>query len=277
MKIKYKLNNAAIYALLAVLLIFALFPVYWMINTSFKTNEEIYLRVPTFWPQDFVFAAYGKLLKETMYLISIRNSLFVSIIVSLFSIIISMLAAYSIARLKIKGRTAISRSVLYTYLLPKTLLFIPLYMMASLLNVNNSMWGLLILYPTFTIPYAMWMLIVYFKTIPKEMEESAMVDGCGPVRTMLSIFFPLVIPGIISTFIFCFTLCWNEYLYAFITISNSSWKTFPLMLTDFMTDDVYAWGPLMAGSALSCVPVLLIYTFSSKHLVTGITMGAVKQ
>jgi multiple sugar transport system permease protein len=169
-----------------------------------------------------------------------------------------------------------SRSVLYTYLMPRTLLFIPLYIMAVSLGINNSRLGLIIIYPTFTIPYAMWMLIAYFKTVPREIEESAMIDGCDAWGIMFKIFFPLVIPGIVSTFIFCFTLCWNEYLYTLVMVSERTLKTFPIVLAEMMTDDVYAWGPLMAGSAISCIPIVIIYSLSSSKVTAGLTMGSIK-
>lgn len=268
--------QAFIHVMLAIFLVSALFPVYWMINTSLKTDSEIYLKVPTFIPKDPTLAAYDRLLTKTAFPQGLWNSLFLAITVSLITIFFSMLASYAIARLKFKGSRIMSRSVLYTYLMPRTLLFIPLYILAVSMGINNSRFGLIIVYPTFTIPYAMWMLIAYFKTVPAEIEESAMIDGCGSWRLMFRIFFPLVVPGIVSTFIFCFTLCWNEYLYALIMISDSSLKTFPIILSDLMADDVYAWGPLMAGSVISCIPILLVYSISSSRLTSGMMMGSVK-
>ena len=175
-----------------------------------------------------------------------------------------------------KGRSVLSRGVLYTYLLPRTMLFIPLYMLAVKLHITNSLFGLGLVYPTFTIPYAMWMLIAYFKTVPREVEEAAVVDGCGPWKLMTTIFFPLAIPGIVSTLIFCFTLCWNEYLYSVVMINDSFYKTFPTMLSELIVDDIFAWAPLMAGSLISCIPILILYSISSKNLTSGFTAGSVK-
>jgi multiple sugar transport system permease protein len=275
-KRRIKTGQIIIYIGLAVFLVLALFPIYWMLNTSLKTSSEIYSKVPTFFPQNISFDEYAHLLFKTTFLRSLLNSMVIALGVSVVTIFVCMIASYSIARLKVKGKRIMSRSVLYTYLMPRTLLFIPLYMLAVQIGINNSVIGLALIYPTFTIPYAMWMLIAYFKTVPAEIEEAAMIDGCGPLRTMFRIFFPMVIPGIISTMIFCFTLCWNEYLYSLIMISESAAKTFPVMLSELMVDDVYAWGALMAGSVISCLPIIAIYAFASKNVTGGLTAGSVK-
>lgn len=274
---KKVMNKAVSYFVLALFLIAVLFPIYWMINTSFKADTEIYLSNPTFFPKDFVLDGYITLFTDTPFMQSILNSCFISLTVAVITVFFSMLASYSITRLNIRGGGAMSKGILYTYLVPKNLLFIPLYTMLSAVGIIGSRAGLIFLYPTFTIPYAMWMLIAYFKTVPKEMEDAARVDGCGHLKTMFLVFFPLARPGIVSTFIFCFTLAWNEYLYAFVMVTDSAAKTFPLMLSDLMIDDLFAWGPLMAGSFLSCLPIFLIYIFASSQITGGITMGAVKE
>lgn len=264
------------YVVLFVFLIFSLFPIYWMFNTSLKSDTEIYEAVPTFFPREVKFDSYYRLLFETTFLRALLNSILIASVVSVATIFICMLASYAVARTNMRGRALMSRGVLYTYLLPRTMLFIPLYMLAVKMGINNSLIGLGLIYPTFTIPYAMWMLIAYFKTVPKEVEEAAVMDGCGPWRLMFQVFFPLVIPGIVSTLIFCFTLCWNEYLYSVIMINDSAFKTFPTMLSELIVDDVFAWAPLMAGSLISCIPILIVYSMSSKSLTGGITDGSVK-
>lgn len=276
MKKKQGAFNILKYILLISVIVIALFPVYWMINTSFKADTEIYLKNPTFFPKNFVTDAYYELFFETPFLRCIWNSTYVSVIVSALSIFFSMLASYSITRMHVKGSKIISKCVLYTYLMPRNLLFIPLFMLVSALGLSGSTESLILIYPTFTIPYAMWMMIAYFKTVPMELEEAALIDGCSRWQVMFKIFFPLTIPGIVSTFIFCFTMSWNDYLYALIMLTDSASKTFPLMLTSLMIDDVFAWGPLMAGSVLSCVPVLVLYSFSSTKITGGLTTGAVK-
>ncbi len=265
-----------VYTTLVLLLVFALFPLYWMIVTSFKSNGEIYSMTPSFWPESFSGTAYDKLIHEKDFLINIKNSLIVSLVVSLFSIIVSMLAAYAISKLHFRGKGLISKSILYAYLMPRAVLFIPLYMVVTLLGASNSIYGLMLIYPTITIPYATWMLISYFKSIPTEIEEAAMIDGCSRVSTMLKIIFPLSAPGIAATFIFSFTLCWSEYLYALVVITKGTDKTITLGLSDMIVGDVFAWGPLMGGSIIASVPVIIMYLFTSKYMVSGMTVGGVK-
>lgn len=269
-------NRIVVYGTLAVMLIFALFPLYWMLNTSFKSNAEIYNMTPTFWPKQFTWSAYVKLLTEKDFLLNVKNSLLVSVVVAFLSIIVSMLAAYAIAKLRFRGRSVVSRGILYAYLMPRAVLFIPLYMLVSLIGLNNSIYGLMLIYPTITIPYATWMLISYFKSIPVEIEEAAVIDGCSRARTMLNIIFPLAAPGVAATFIFAFTLCWSEYLYALVVVTKSSDKTLTLGLSDMIVGDVFAWGPLMGGSILASIPVVIMYLFTSKYMVSGMTVGGVK-
>ncbi|MDD9267136.1 carbohydrate ABC transporter permease [Paenibacillus sp. GCM10023248] len=269
-------KQITVYVALAVLLVFALFPLYWMLNTSFKSNGEIYNMTPTFWPKQFSVTAYVKLITEKNFLVNIKNSLIVSVAVAFVSIIVSMLAAYAISKLRFIGRSLISRGILYAYLMPRAVLFIPLYMLVSSIGLNNSIYGLMLIYPTITIPYATWMLISYFKSIPVEIEEAAMIDGCSRARTMLNIIFPLAAPGIAATFIFAFTLCWSEYLYALVVVTKGTDKTITLGLSDMIVGDVFAWGPLMGGSIIASIPVIIMYLFTSKYMVSGMTVGGVK-
>ncbi|WP_217594428.1 carbohydrate ABC transporter permease [Cohnella sp. GbtcB17] len=268
-------KQVVVYVTLAFMLLCALFPLYWMINTSFKSQGEIYNLTPNFWPKNFTWAGYDKLF-EKGFLKNVKNSLVVSLVVSVFSIAVSMLAAYAISKLKFSGRGVISKGILYAYLMPRSVLFIPLYMLVSALGAGNSIWGLMLIYPTITIPYATWMLISYFKSIPVEIEEAAMIDGCSRSRTLRSIVLPLAAPGLAATFIFSFTLCWSEYLYALVVVTKGSDKTITLGLADMIVGDVFAWGPLMGGSIIASIPVVIMYLFTSKYMVSGMTVGGVK-
>lgn len=268
-------RQVLVYATLAIMLVCALFPLYWMLNTSFKSQSEIYNLTPNFWPKKLTWAGYDKLF-EKGFLSNVKNSMVVSLVVSLFSIAVSMLAAYAISKLKFSGRRLISRSILYAYLMPRSVLFIPLYMLVSAIGASNSIWGLLIIYPTITIPYATWMLISYFGSIPDEIEEAAMIDGCSRARTLTRVILPLAAPGLAATFIFAFTLCWSEYLYALVVITKSADKTITLGLADMIVGDVFAWGPLMGGSIMASIPVIIMYLFTSKYMVSGMTVGGVK-
>ena len=247
-----------------------------MLITSFKTQAEVYRLVPTFWPTKFVWTSYTKLIFEKGYLSNIKNSLMVALTVSLISVFLSMIAAYAIAKLKFTGRKTWSKSILYAYLMPRSVLFIPLYILVTQLGLNDKLFALILIYPTFTIPYATWMLISYFSTIPKAIEEAAIIDGCSKAGTMFRIVFPLSSPGIISTLIFCFTLCWSEYLYALVVLTRAGSKTIPLALADMVVADTFAWGPLMAGAIIATIPVVAFYMLASKYLVSGMTLGGVK-
>ena len=198
------------------------------------------------------------------------------LIVSFGSIAISMPAAYAIARIKFRGRKQVSKGILISYLMPRTVLFIPLYLLVTKIGLSNNLWGLVLVYPTITIPYATWMMISYFKSIPYDLEEAAIIDGCSRVQAMWKICFPLARPGIVSTLIFSYTLCWSEYLYALVIINKADFKTIPLALADMVVGDVYAWGPLMGGSLIASIPVIILYLLCNRNLVGGMTAGGVK-
>src|SRR5665647_337929 len=230
-------HNAFLYLAVAAMTVVALFPIYWMLNTSLKGNAEIYRVNPTFWPQKLTFDSYRELFQGP-FLTQMRNSLVVGLVVSLASIVVSIFAAYAIARLRFRGRQPLSKGVLYAYLMPKAVLFIPLYMLVSQFRLADSLWALILVYPTITIPYATWILVPYFASVPKELEEAALVDGASRLRAMLQITLPLSAPAIAATAVISFTLCWSEYLYGLVVISSSGNKTIPLGLADMINGDV---------------------------------------
>ena len=275
-KAKKKFGRVFIHICAIIMSAFCLFPIYWMLITSLKSNTEIYRLVPTFWPENVVWDGYIKLFTETAFLQNVLNSLIVTIVVSVISVFVSMLAAYAIARKTFRGRTGVSQSILYAYLMPPMVLFIPLYLLVVKVGLADSIWGLVLVYPTITIPYATWMLISYFKTIPLEIEQAAIVDGCSRAGVMFRICFPLSAPGIITTLVFSFTLCWSEYLYALVIINNTMNKTITLGLADMVVADVYAWGPLMGGSIIASIPVVVLYLLCNRYLISGMTAGGVK-
>jgi multiple sugar transport system permease protein len=276
-KIDHRLTQRIILFLtLFILLLVALFPIYWMINTSLKTDSEIYNPIPTFWPKKVVLVAYQTLFLKTGFMIFLKNTIIVSSVVSFLSLFFSMLAAYAIVKFDFSGKRIFSKSILYAYLMPKPVMYIPLYMVTVFVGLANTLNGLILIYPTIIIPYATWMLIAYFKSIPDELEEAAFIDGCSRLRTMFIIAFPLAAPGIVATWIFSFTLCWGEYLYALTIVSNNAFKTISLGLADLIQDDIYAWGQLAAGSILASLPIVLMYMLASKYIVSGMTVGGVK-
>ena len=277
MKYTYKTTEFLIKnATLAALIVLALFPIYWMLNTSFKSDGEIYRMIPTFLPASPTFTAYANLFTKTPFITYLLNSVFVSTVVTAASLFVSMLGAYAIARLDFKAAVVFAQAIFYAYLIPKTVMYIPLYMVNVKLDINDSLLGLILIYPTFVIPYATWMLIAYFKTIPKELEEVASVDGAGRWRVMFQIIFPVAKPGIMATVILAFTLCWSEYLYAMVNISSTNLKTLPVGLTDLITDDIFAWGKLAAGAVFASLPIAILYVISNRYIEGGAVAGAVK-
>jgi multiple sugar transport system permease protein len=264
------------YIVLIILLIFALFPIYWMFITSLKSFREVYFPIPTFWPKKIEWSNYTKIFSRYDYGIALFNSLKVSVTVAILSVIVSIFSAYSVVRLKFFGKMIMPQLFLLSYLIPRTILFIPIYIFITRIGLADSIWGLILTYPTITIPYATWVLITYFQNLPIEIEEAALVDGASRVQTILQIILPISLPSIVATLIFSFTLCWSEYIYALVIINNKFQRTITLALSSMLVADIIPWGPLMAGAVLSTVPVLIFYLLASKYIISGLTLGAVK-
>ena len=205
-----------------------------------------------------------------------KNSLVIAGAVTIFSIGIAYPAAYAIARIKFKGKEMFSKTILFCYLLPSSVLYIPLYIFVSLVGLSDSIWGLMLIYPTFTLPYVSWILIPHIASIPYDIEEAAIMDGCSRFMVMYRIIFPLALPGIVSTAIFAFAMCWGEYLYALVNVTQESMKTFPLIIAGLIFGDLYPWGQIMAGAIIGCLPILVIYTLSSGFLSADQAAGGVK-
>lgn len=258
-------------------LIVALFPIYWMLCTSLKSDGEIYQKIPTMIPKRFTVEAYSYLLTKTNFLNAIKNSLLVATVVSLLSIAVAYPTAYTLARTKFRGRRVLSKAVLFTYMLPTSVLYIPLYILVARLGLTNTLWGLILIYPTFTLPYVAWILIPHVQSIPVALEEAAMMDGCSHFMIMYRIIFPLALPGIISPTIFAFAMCWGEYLYALVNLTSATVQTFPLVISSLIYGDMPPWNQLMAGAIMACIPIIIIYMLASSSLVGGATAGGVKQ
>lgn len=266
------------YLPLLVFLFVLLFPFYWMFITAFKSDAELYnLKLNPFLIHEPTLHNVIMLFKETLFNQWMVNTFFVSILATLLSLGASLLAAYSIQRLRFRTSGTIGISIFFSYLVPPTILFIPLATIIFELKLWDSLWSLVLVYPTFLIPFCTWLLMGYFKSIPKEMEECAMIDGASRFRVFWQIVVPLALPGILSAGIFAFTLSWNEFLYALTFISTNTQKTVPVgLITELVRGDVYHWGPLMTGALLASVPVALVYSFFVEHYVAGMT-GALKE
>lgn len=266
------------YIPLALYLFFLLFPFYWMVNTVFKSDNEMYnLELNPFYIHSPTLENIVHLFTRTIFFKWMANTFFVAILSTLIALGASLLAAYAIQRLRFKTSQPTGVAIFLSYLVPQTILFIPLAHVIFQLRLWDSLWSLVLTYPTFLVPFCTWLLMGYFKSIPKEMEECAMIDGASRVRIFTKIILPLCLPGILSAAIFCFTLSWNEYIYALAFISDTYKKTVPIgLVTELVRGDVYHWGPLMAGALCASVPVALVYSFFVEHYVAGMT-GALKE
>jgi multiple sugar transport system permease protein len=263
---------------LTVFLFVLLFPFYWMIITTFKPNEELLSREGNpFWVHNPTLAHIKKLLFDTAYPDWLWNTLLVSVVSTLLSIACSVLAAYSIERLRFRGSRYVGMAIFLAYLVPPSILFIPLATMVYKLNLFDTRFALILTYPTFLIPFCTWLLMGYFKSIPYELEECALIDGASRWQILVRIILPLAVPGLISAGIFAFTLSWNEFIYALTFISSSEVKTVPVgVVTELVEGDVYHWGSLMAGALFGSLPVAALYSFFVEYYVSGLT-GAVKE
>ena len=262
-------------------LVFVLLPFYWMTITSLKQDRNIFdPKANPFW---FNMAPtlkhYINLINpdKTDFLIWVQNSLMVAALVTVISVTISIMAGYSLARLRYKGAETIGASVFITYLVPPSLLFLPLSHVIGQLGLMETRWAMVLSYPTFLVPFCTWLLMGYFRTIPKEIEECALVDGCTRIKALLRIVLPVAIPGIITAALFSFTLAWGEYLYSITFVTDSYEKTIPsAVVGELIRGDVYHWGGLMAGALLGSVPIALVYVIFLDYYVSGLTAGATK-
>lgn len=267
---------AARMALLAPFLVFVLFPFFWIIITSLKSTNQISERRSIFWPQPATLEQYDVLINGTGFVTWLLNSVFVSTAATFISVALSAMAAYALTRLKFLGAGLLTTLLLITYLLPGTLLFIPLYQTLTSIGVINSYASLILTYPTFLLPFATWVLMGYFRSIPVELEEAAMIDGAGRFYIFLRITIPLAAPAILSVTLFAFTNAWNEFLFAFVFITSESLRTLPIGLQSMVVGDILPWGRLMAASLLTAVPVAILYVYAQRFLAEGLTVGGVK-
>ena len=263
---------------LAMFLVLALFPFTWMAATSLKTNAELYdpkampltIRHPSL-------VHYISLLQETNFLTWVANTMLVAVIATVISLVLGTMLADPLARMRFRGAPLLAIAVAVTYLIPQTLLFVPMADLVGRLKLGNTLSAVMLTYPTLLVPFIAWLLMGYFKTVPKELEEQALIDGASRWRTMTRVILPLCTPGFLSAGIFAFTLSQNEFLYALLFLSRSSVRTVPIgVVGELIRGDAFYWGQLMAGALMGSVPVALIYSFFVKYYVAGLTAGAVK-
>ena len=268
-----------LYLPLSIILLVLLFPFYWMALTAVKPDEQLLDldKFNPFWTSAPTLKHIQKLLFETEYPLWLWNTMMVAVCATVLSIFASVLAAYAIVRLRYKGAQWIGGAIFLAYLVPPSILFIPLSTVVFQYGLFDTPFALILTYPTILIPFSTWLLMGYFKTIPFELEECALIDGASRWQILIRIVLPLSVPGLISAFIFCFTLCWNEFIYALTFISSTQYKTVPVAIVTALVDgDIYRWGSLMAGALIGSLPLVILYAFFVEHYVSAMT-GAVKE
>jgi multiple sugar transport system permease protein len=269
------------YVPMALFIVFTLFPFYWMAVTAFRPDPELYRtwRQPNaspLWTLEPTLEHVKGLLQTTAFPTWLWNTMLIAIVSTIISLICGMFAGYALARLRFRGSEFLGTAIFITYLVPQTLLFIPLADIIRDMHLGNTPWALMLTYPTILIPFCTWLLMGYFKTIPRELEECARIDGATRFGAMVRIIFPVAVPGILSAGIFAFTLSWNEFIYALVFMASADQKTVPVgVVSELIRGDIFFWGQLMAGALLGSVPVALVYSFFVEYYVTGLT-GSVK-
>jgi multiple sugar transport system permease protein len=271
-----RLQSAVAYAILLGFVVVVVFPFYWMVITSFKSEDQMRSLVSMFWPSPAVIENYTHLVQKTEFLSWFRNSVIVAVSSTLLATAVGTIGAYALARLKFLGRAFMASAVLITYLVPPSILFIPLYAQIRNLGLADSLTGLIAAYPSFTVPFVTWLLMGYFESIPEELEESAMIDGATRFGAFWRVVLPLAAPGLLAAALYAFTQAWNEFLYALVFITNARLRTLPVGLSTFITGDVYGWGFLMAGAVVTTLPVIAAYIYLQRYMVEGLTAGSVK-
>lgn len=269
----------ASYACLAIFIVFFLFPPYYMLITSFKTNAEIANQTGNPWiiTDGVTLEHYRNLLANTGFLHYFWNTVVVTVCTVVISMVISVLAAYSLARMRFLGAGVLAVGVFLTYLVPETLLFIPMFEIVGGLGLLNSYWSLVLVYPTIVVPFCTWILIGYFSSIPRELDEAALIDGCNTFQMLTKVFIPVALPGIIAATIFAFTVSWAQFLYPLAFLYSDSEMTLTVgTVTTLIRGDVFHWGGLMAGALLAAAPPVILYAFLMDYYISGLTSGATK-
>jgi len=263
-------------ALLVAMLVWTLVPFYWMLATSLKKDKEIYGFEATLVPRQPTLQNYVRLFDKTPFVKYLRNSTIVSIGNTVASLILATLGAYALARLRFPGRGLIARGLVFTYLVPPALLFIPLFAVMSTLRLVDTHHGLILAYLGFSVPFCTWLLMGYFRSVPVELEEAALVDGCTRLSSLVRVILPMSLPALAVVAFFSFTQSWNEFLYANVFVNSVEVRTVTTGLTLFIVEDVFFWGPMMGASFLSALPPLLLYLVFQRWVVKGLTLGGVK-
>ncbi|HTY68282.1 MAG TPA: carbohydrate ABC transporter permease [Alphaproteobacteria bacterium] len=267
------------YVFLIMFAIFFLTPPYYMIVTALKSNEEVahMAHNPWFIYDGVTFEHFVNLMTKSDFPIYFRNTVIVTVCTVAITMVVSVLAAFSLSRMKFWGSGMLATGIFLTYLIPESLLFIPLFQIVRGLGLLNSYWGMVLVYPTLTVPFCTWIMIGYFGSIPKELDEAAVIDGASHMQMLLRIFIPVALPGIIAATIFAFTVSWADFVYPMAFLYSSDQQVLTVgTVTSLIRADVYQWGLLMAGALIAAAPPLLIYAFLMDYYIAGLTAGATK-
>lgn len=276
LRMEKRLSKLVVFFFLVIVLLVVLFPIYWMLLTGLKPNKELYLPEPTLWTPNPTLEHLFNLFERTAYATQAGNSLFVSSVTTSLAIVVSVLSGYSLSRLHYRGRDIMASVIFFVYLIPGTLTLIPLYVFMNQLGLLNSLTVLILASLGGTIPFCTWSLKGYFTTIPIELEDAAVVDGCNRLQALYHVILPLAAPGIVASGIFAFTLSWNEFLLPLLFNNRHELWTLPVGLQTLIYGDVFMWGEIMMGAFLMSIPVLILYVTSQRFVVSGLTAGAVK-
>ncbi|MDN3015754.1 carbohydrate ABC transporter permease [Paenibacillus sp. BSR1-1] len=261
---------------LSIFLAITIFPLYWIIITSFKMQKDIFSLPIQYWPKEFTLDNYIQIFKISHFQTYIFNSFLVSIVASFIVLIISMLGGYVLARFKFKGKGQVMGGFLITQIVPIFIGMAPLYMMMSKMQLVNHLFSLMLIYTVMLIPFCTIIMVGFFQRIPASLEEAAMIDGCSRISALFKVIVPVMLPGIMATLIFAFVQCWNELIMAVMFIDEESVKTIPVAMNSFIKKYDIEWGAMSAGTVLSVIPTMILFAFCQKYLVNGLTQGAVK-
>jgi len=268
-------RKTSVYFLVIVIAIYSFLPIYWMFISAVKPPKELFAQ-PSLIPHSFTFEYFGVLLSLTNFPVNFMNSLIVTILTTIITLIAAIPMAYIITRFKIKGKGLLVNSMLYAYMFPPMLLAIPLYSIFVKIGLDNTLLSLVIAHTTLTLPLGVWLLGGFFKTLPFEIEQSAMVDGCTRFQAFRLVVLPLSLPGLVTVSIFSFLLSWTDYTYALMLITSDAKKTIPVGLASMLGSYDMRWGEIMAGSAIITLPLLIIFVFLSRYFIKGLAAGAMK-
>ncbi len=265
------------YSLLAVAVVLFMFPMYWIIVSSLKTSPELFAVPPSLFPRTFTLRWYVEVFTQSRIPGYFLNSFIIAGVTTIASLALASLAAYSVTRFRYPGQPVVLLALLLTYVFPPILLFIPLYLILSQFGIIDTYLAGIVTHTTITLPFSVWLLRAFFQSVPKEIEESARIDGCSRLGVLFRVVLPLVIPGLFSTGIFSFILSWNEYLYASVVLPSEAVRTIPVGIAELVSQYDIRWGAMMSAATLTTIPVVIMFLLIQKHFVEGLTAGAVKE